>query len=60
MKKTTLKALLLGILEEITQHAFDAETKIEDIKADFDRMRDLAYLAITKLEKGNNGNPKKT
>ena len=51
--------VLLGILEEITEHAYDIGTSIGDIKADFDEMKDLAYAAITEAEKIGNDNSEK-
>jgi hypothetical protein len=37
---------LLAAVESIYQHAYDEHTPIDDIKADFDRMRSLASEAI--------------
>lgn len=39
---------LLRALEEISQHAFDDDTPVEDIVADFERMRTLASEALAK------------
>jgi hypothetical protein len=39
---------LLAALEDITQHAFDDDTPIQDIIADMERMRDIARAAIAK------------
>lgn len=37
---------LLAALELITYHAFDEDTPLEDIKADFENMRTIATQAI--------------
>ncbi len=43
---------LLDALWDIYHHAYDPETPREDLEADFDRMRDIAYAAITKAKGG--------
>lgn len=37
-------------LVDIYHNAYDPETPIEDIKADFDRMRDIAYNVLSQIE----------
>jgi len=37
---------LLTALDSILHHAYDEDTPVEDIKADFDRMRGIAAKAI--------------
>lgn len=43
---------LLDAMWDIYHHAYDPETPREDLEADFDRMRDIAYAAITKANGG--------
>ena len=40
----------LAALEAISQHAYDDDTPVEDLRADFDRMRQLALDAIAAVE----------
>ena len=42
---------LLTALDSILHHAYDEDTPVEDIKADFDRMRDMAAKAIASARK---------
>ena len=42
---------LLAALDRIFRHAYDEDTPVEDIKADFDRMRDTAAKAIDNATK---------
>jgi lysyl-tRNA synthetase class I len=46
-----LLPVLLAAVESIYQHAYDEHTPIDDIKADFDKMRSLASEAINKATK---------
>jgi len=39
---------LLETLENISHHAYDNDTPLEDILADFDEMREQAYIALAK------------
>lgn len=39
---------MLKALERISQHAYDDDTSTEDITADFDAMRQIAFDAIAK------------
>ena len=43
---------LLDALWGIYYHVYDPETSREDLEGDFDRMRDIAYAAITKANGG--------
>jgi len=43
---------LMRVLEEISQHAYEDDTPLEDILSDFDRMRELASTAIALAEGG--------
>ena len=52
MSEKQYTAELLAALWEIYYHAYDPETPREDLEADFDRMRDIAYAAITKANGG--------
>ena len=42
----TDKQKIKALLEEITQFAFDDDTPIEDICADFEKMREIAQLIL--------------
>lgn len=42
--------VLVEALEEIVHHAFDDDTPRDELEADFDRMRAIAFLALHKAK----------